>query len=379
MIHDVFVAGLGVLGGAVARAAARAGLRVAGCDARRPPHDRGSSHGESRILRAAYFEGAHYARLARRALALWRALEAESGRALFRATGGLHVGPADGALLRAALESARSCGIPHQRLDAAELMRRYPALQVGEEHAAVFEPDAGILDPERCVAAQIDSARAAGAELRLGEELLGWRRAGAVLRIETAGGEFAARALVLALGAWLPERRPELPLQVTRQAVFWFDPLEPGLHAPDRLPHYLIEFAPGRVFYGFPDLGRGLKCAVHREGELTMPDSVDRGARPVDLVAVRELVARFLPRAAGRLRDSAVCLYTNAPDGHFLVDRDPRDPGVWLLCACSGHGFKFAPALAELLLEALAGRAAPALAPFALDRFPAAGRQRGRS
>lgn len=372
MIDDVFVAGLGVMGSAVARALARAGLRVAACDRAQPPHARGSSHGQSRIIRAAYFEDPVYAPLARRALTLWRGLEEESGRSLLRVTGGLNIGPDEGPLVRGALASAIRHGIAHERVGSGELMRRYPALRLAGGEAAVFEPDAGILDPEQCVAAQIDSARAAGARLQLGDGLVGWRRAGGELRITTASGEHRARALVLALGAWLPALRPELPLRVARQPVFWFDPLEPALHAPERLPHFLIEFDPRRVFYGFPDLGRGLKCAIHHEGEVTTAESVDRRLRPAEEQGVRSLLERYLPGAAGPLRDSAVCLYTNTADGHFLVDRDPAHADVWLLSACSGHGFKFAPALAELLREALAEDRHAPLEPFSLERRVAA-------
>jgi sarcosine oxidase len=155
--------------------------------------------------------------------------------------------------------------------------------------------------------------------------------------------------------------------------MFWFDPLEPALHAPERLPHFLIEFEPGRIFYGFPDLGSGLKCALHHGGESTTAETVDRRLRPEEHASVRSLLERFLPRAAGSLRRSAVCLYTNTPDGHFLIDRDPRDASVWLLSACSGHGFKFAPALAELLLDALAGRSDAPLARFSIGRLAAVG------
>jgi sarcosine oxidase len=258
-------------------------------------------------------------------------------------------------------------------------MQRYPALRLGAGEAAVFEPGAGILDPEQCVAAQIESARAAGAQLRLGDGLVAWRRVGAELRVTTASGECTARTLVLALGAWLPAFRPGLPLRVTRQPVFWFDPIEPAIHAPERLPHFLIEFEPGRVFYGFPDLGHGLKCAIHHDGEITTADGVDRRLRPGEQERVRSLLERFLPRAAGRLRSSAVCLYTNTTDGHFLIDRDPLEPGVWLLSACSGHGFKFAPALAELLLEALTGSGAAQLESFSSERFATAARPVGSS
>jgi sarcosine oxidase len=371
MVHDVFIAGVGVMGGAAARALARDGLRVAACDERTPPHDRGSSHGESRILRAAYFEDPVYAPLARRALVLWRALEQETGRPLLRLTGGLNVGPQEGQLVRGALASAREHGIRHERIGGAELMRRYPALRVASGEVAVVEPEAGILDPEACVAAQIESARAAGAHIRLGDRLIGWRRVGDELRVTTASGELATRTLVLAIGAWLPALRPELPLRVSRQPMFWFDPFEPVLHARERLPHFLIEFEPGRVFYGFPDLGSGLKCAIHHGGEITTAETVDRRLRPEELAEARSLLERFLPRAAGSLRHSAVCLYTNTPDGHFLIDRDPAEPSVWLVSACSGHGFKFAPALAELLRDALAGRGDAPLARFSIGRLAA--------
>jgi sarcosine oxidase len=371
MVYDVFIAGLGVMGGAVARALAGAGLRVTACDEREPPHARGSSHGESRILRAAYFEDPVYAPLAQRAAALWRGLEQETGRSLLRVTGGLDIGPADGTLVRGATASAREHGIRHETIGGAELMRRYPALRVGSDAVAVVEPEAGILDPETCVAAQIESARAAGAEIRLGDKLVGWRRAGAELRVTTASGGFTTRTLVLAVGAWLPAVRPELPLRVTRQAMFWFDPLDPALHAPERLPHFLIEFEPGRILYGFPNLGSGVKCAIHHGGEITTAETVDRRLQPEEHETVRSLLERFLPRAAGSLRRSAVCLYTNTADGHFLIDRDPIEPSVWLVSACSGHGFKFAPALAELLRDALAGRRDASLERFSVGRLVA--------
>ncbi len=355
-IHDVFVAGLGALGSAAVRAFARAGLRVVACDAFRPPHDLGSSHGESRIIRAAYFEDPIYAPLAQRAFKQWRALEEECGARLLRVTGGVNIGPANGMLVEGALASARRYGVAHELIDAAELMTRFPGFQVPRDHVALFEPAAGILDPEACVAAQLESARSAGADLHFNEPFRSWRRADGCFFITTSSAEYRARHLVLALGAWLPRVEPALPLQVRRQPVFWFAPPEPEQYQQDRLPHYLIEFEPGRVFYGFPDLGSGVKCAIHHEGAPTDPDAVDRSLRTADLRQVLELLARFLPRAAGPLLRSSVCLYTNTPDFHFIVDRAELN-GLWYLSACSGHGFKFAPAIAELLTGAITGGA----------------------
>ena len=369
MIYDVFVAGLGVMGSAVTRALARAGMHVVACDALEPPHNLGSSHGESRIIRAAYFEDPIYVPLATRAFQLWRELESETGRSLLRVTGGLNIGPADGALVQGALLSAREHGIAHELLDGAEAMQRFPALHLRTNDVAVFEPDAGILNPEEGVSAQIESARSAGAELHLDEALTSWKRTGAELRVKTTNGEYAARSLVLAVGAWLPTLRPDLPLRVTRQPVFWFETMQPNIHSATALPHYLIEFEPERVFYGFPDLGNGLKCAIHHQGATTTPQNVDRALNPTEHAQARALVEQFFPSAAGPLRNSSVCLYTNTPDHHFLIDSDPTDPGVWLFSPCSGHGFKFAPALAELLTKTLTagtdGQVAPA---FALSR-----------
>lgn len=355
------------MGGALARSLARAGLRVAGCDALQPPHRMGSSHGESRIIRAAYFEDPIYTPLALQAFHDWRALEQETGRSLLRVTGGLNIGPPNGMLVSGALASARQHGLAHELLSSAEVMRRHPGLRVRTGHVAVFEPDAGILDPEGCVAALLESAQSAGAELHFDQPLHSWTRRNE-FTIETNGGTYRAKSLVLAVGAWLPAFKPELPLIVTRQPIFWFDTVEPEFYSERRLPHYLIEFEPDRVFYGFPDLGGGLKCAIHHEGEPARADAVDRELRIDELDHVRALVAEFLPDALGPLRKSDVCLYTKTPDGHFLIDRDATEPGLVLLSPCSGHGFKFAPALANLVAEAMASQAAlPKV--FACDRW----------
>jgi sarcosine oxidase len=364
---DVFVAGLGVMGSATARALARAGLSVGACDAFHPPHDRGSSHGESRIIRAAYYEDPIYTPLARRSFALWRELAQETGQVLLRKTGGLNIGPHNGMLVNGALMSARAHGIPHELLSAADVMARFPGMHMDHNLVALLEPDAAVLDPEVCLGALLESARAAGAALRFDEKFIGWRSDGTSVVIETARAEYQARSLILAVGPWLPWFKPLLSLRVTRQPVFWFEPTTPDVYSADRQPHYLIEYELGRIFYGFPDLGRGVKCGLHYNAPTTTADHVDRTLRTGDVDAVRALLEKYLPAAAGPLLRQSVCLYTNTPDLHFLVDRDPLEPQVWLLSACSGHGFKFAPAIAELVVNAgVQGGALPRV--FAADR-----------
>jgi sarcosine oxidase len=370
-VYDVFIAGLGVMGSATARAFSRANYRVGACDAFHPPHERGSSHGESRIIRAAYFEDPIYTPLAQRSFALWRALGKESGRALLWVTGGLNIGPRGGMLVDGALRSAEMHRISHELLDFEKITERFPGLRVDPNHVAVYEPDAGILDPENCVKALLDSARSTGAELHFGEKLVAWNSEDGAVTIETTRTQYRAHALILAVGGWLPWFKPELPLRVTRQPVFWFEPTTPALYTPENQPHYLIEYEEGRIFYGFPDLGRGLKCALHYDAPTTTAEHVDRTLRTGDLNAVKALVQRYLPGAAGPLLRHSVCLYTNTPDLHFLIDRDPADRNVWLLSACSGHGFKFAPAIAELMVGALS-HGAPLPPVFSANRLESA-------
>ncbi len=372
--YDVVVAGLGAMGSSIAWRLAESGLRVLGIDRFAPPHALGSSHGSSRILREAYFEHPLYVPFAQRALAAWREIEARAGEALLRTTGGLMIGPRDGEVAGGALTSARLHGLPHEELSWEEARRRFPALRVPESEVAVWEPRAGVLDPERCVAALLALARAAGAELRFGEALLGWRGEGGELRVETASGAVRCGALVLAAGPWMAELLAGVvPLAVERTVQHWFRPRERAeLFAAERFPIFIWESAPGRAWYGFPDLGEGLKAALHHQGEPARADAVRRSVEPREIEALRLLLERFIPDAAGEHVRAAVCLYTNTPDGHFLVDRHPRDPRVWIVSPCSGHGFKFASVIGEVVAAEVRGEPPGFdLGPFRRARFGA--------
>lgn len=367
---DVIVAGLGVMGGATAYHLARAGSRVLGLDSNAPPHDLGSSHGESRIIRSAYWEHPVYVPLARRASVLWRELEAESERSLFLETGVLMLGAADDPVIRGTLRSAASYGVACEKLDAGEIRGRFPALVPSDGTAGVFEPGAGMLLAEACVEAHLAGAARHGATLRFGEPLVGWRRDGEGVVVETARGSCHADALVLAAGAWLPELVPGLPLAVERQPVFWFEPPSRRGFAPGEFPVYLWEVSPGRHFYGFPDVGSGVKAALTHWGETGTIRTLGRTATEADLSPVRRFLERHIPSALGRVARSTVCVYTNTADGHFLIDRHPEAPSVWLLSPCSGHGFKFASVVGEeTAASVLAGQPASAIASFGLGRL----------
>jgi len=353
---DVIVVGLGAMGSAAAYHLARQGRRVLGLDRFSPPHALGSSHGQTRIIREAYFEDPRYVPLVQRAYELWTALEREAERRLLLETGGLMIGRPDSTVVRGARRSAETHGLRHELLAAAEVRRRFPALRPDDDMVAVWEPRAGILIPEACVAAHLAMARRHGATLRVDEPVLRWEPDGGGVRVASAQGVYAAGQLVLSAGSWLTSLLPDLalPLTVERQPLYWFEACRNAAHfAPERLPIHLWEHAPQRYLYGFPDLGDGVKVARHHEGRLTDPDAVDREVHAEEVEAMRGLVRRYVPDADGPLRSAAVCLYTNTPDDHFLIDRHPAHEQVVVASPCSGHGFKFASAIGEALAELL--------------------------
>jgi sarcosine oxidase len=358
--HDVLIAGLGAMGSAAAFHLARQGQRVLGLDRFAPPHTFGSSHGQTRIIREAYFEHPAYVPLVQRAYTLWAELAAATQMDLFRQTGGLMIGAADSAVFSGAKQSAELHRLPHEVLSAADVRRQFPALQPPDALRAVWEPRAGILFPERCISAHLAMARQHGASLRTDEPVLRWQPDGAGVRVETARQTYLADRLVLTAGAWVQSLLPdlELPLQVERQVLFWFEPAAaPERFHPKQCPIHLWQVEGGRCFYGFPDLGDGVKLAGHHEGEHTSPDQVRREVDPAEVEAMRELARRYLPDAAGRLRSSCVCLYTNTPDAHFWIDHHPEHSQVLIASPCSGHGFKFSSAVGEVISELVGGKA----------------------
>jgi len=367
-VHDVAVVGLGAIGSAVARELAGRGLRVVGFDRHAPPHELGSSHGASRIIREAYFEDPVYVPMVQRAQVLWRALERECGRTLLRTTGGVMLGRADTALVRGALRSAELHGLPHTVLDASAVAARFPVLRPESDMLGVWEPNAGVLDPEACVLAQLERAVALGALLHTNTAVHGWEAGARDVTLATDVGRIAARTLVLAAGPWIADLLPGLPLPfaVERQVLHWFEPARDAAQfAPDRCPIHLWEFDGARFYYGFPDLGGGVKLAFHHGGEPMTAATARRTVDEADVAAIRAAVRRFTPAADGRLLKSTVCLYTNTPDEHFRIDRHPAHAHVVIASPCSGHGFKFAPVVGEIVADLVMERA-PAfdLAPF---------------
>ncbi|NNF37757.1 MAG: N-methyl-L-tryptophan oxidase [Gemmatimonadetes bacterium] len=349
--YDAIVVGVGAMGSAALYHLARRGLRVLGIDQHGIAHDRGSSHGESRILRLAYFEHPSYVPLARRALSLWRALERESGERLFVQTGGLDGGPEDDPIFTGSLESCRLHDLEHDVLDGSALRKRFPAFRVPRDYRFVFQPDAGVLHPERCIEAHARMAEALGADIITGHPVLGWTETGGGLEVEVeAHRPFRTDAVVLTAGAWtsgfLPEDGPRL--RVERQVTAWLTPADPEAFRPERFPVFNMQIAGGH-HYGFPVLeGRGPK--VGRFGHLqeeTDPDTLRRDATAADRSLLQGFADLHL-RGAGAIADTAPCMFTYSDDTDFVVDRIPGT-SVVIGCGFSGHGFKFASVIGQAL------------------------------
>lgn len=374
---DVAIIGLGAMGSAVSWHLARRGARVIAFDRLQPPHTMGSSHGRTRIIREAYYEHPLYVPLVRRAYELWDELERTSGARLFMRTGGLMVGRENGSLVRGAVQSALAHSIEHEMLDAAQLARRFPAYHAARDTVALLEKRAGMLFPETCIQAQLDAARASGAELHFNESVERWSTSAAGISIGTSRGEYRADRMIAAAGPWLPrllaQAGAELPLEIERQLSHWFEPedADDAKYRPERCPVALWEMPDGDVFATLPNDGDGVKCGMHHSGAATSPEDVNRVVSQGENAVARELLETVMPGAGGRLLDARVCLYTNTPDRHFIIDW-LEGGRVLLLSACSGHGFKFATAIGEIGSQlATDGTSWLDLRPFALSRFDA--------
>jgi sarcosine oxidase len=370
---DVAIVGLGAAGSATAWQLAKRGVRVVGLDRFTPPHAFGSSHGYGRIIREAYAEGSAYVPLVQRAFALWDELEAASGTPLRIVTGGLTIGAPGSTLVAGARESARRYQIAVSELDGRETSRRFPALAVPDDYTTVWEPRAGVVFPERGIQAMLNEATRHGAELLFDTPVSGWRRDGAVIRVATVARDISADRVLLSAGAWTTELAPPLGIRfiVERAVQFWFSPpAGSGLFAPDRLPVFVIDTVTNGVGYGLPDHGHGVKVAFHHGGEVTTADAVRRTIGDDERQAIVDVARRWLPALGSEIAEASVCLYTNTPDQHFLIDRHPADGAVLVASACSGHGFKFAPATGELLADLLLDQPIRVdAAPFAASRF----------
>lgn len=352
--YDVIVLGTGAVGSAALYHLAQRGARVLGLDRFPPGHDRGSAHGESRMIRMSYFEHADYVPLLRLAYSLWDELAQTRGEGLFRRTGLLYFGAREGTAIRGVLESARRYRLVLEELESIDLEKAYPGFVVPSGAAVVFEPDAGYLLVEACVKAYLDQAVKLGAEHRHGEAISGWSANDRGVRVTTDRGEYQAGRMVVTLGSWAGGLLGQLGirLRILRKHMHWFKVDDECYLATKGCPCFFYDVG-GGYFYGFPSIGSwGLKISEHSGGtEISDPLQDQREPESLDSDRVRAFLRRYLPGVSSEQTRHDVCFYSMSPDEHFIVDHHPEHSSVVFAAGLSGHGFKFASALGRVLSE----------------------------
>ena len=362
---DTIILGLGAMGSSAALHLAKRGMNVLGLDQFPIAHDRGSSHGHSRMIRMCYYEHPDYVPLLRRAYELWRELESASGEQLLFTPGGVYMGREDSEAVAGSRRAALQHGLVHEMLSRVELGRRYPYFDLPEDFVGLFEPAAGWLRPERAIEANARLARKHGADVRtLGQRVVSWEANGSGVRVHTDTTEYRAGSLIIAAGAWANQVIGDLgiPIAPTRQVLAWFKPRDPSPFASPDAPVWALQTpkewdGQGDLFYGFPmstDSPFGapsLKLARHAKGPPINPDQDGRDPLPGDSRNVRLFVRRFMPLADAPLPMTRICMYENSPDGHFIIDKHPKHANVIIAAGFSGHGFKFASVVGEVLAD----------------------------
>ena len=371
--YDAIVVGAGAMGSATAYHLARRGKRVLGLEKFGIPHAMGSSHGHTRIIRLAYYEDPSYVLLLRRAYELWREIQQLAGERLLHTIGSVDAGPEDSWVFKGAWKSARLHDLPHEVLTGSELHRRYPGYHLPPEHLALVQPDGGFLAPERCIVSYVMAAQSLGAEIHGHEEVLEWEPLEGGVRVRTERDTYEADKLIFTAGAWNQNLLDVLDGLATpeRQVLAWLQPTRPERFRPDTFPVFNLLVDEGR-FYGFPVFGvPGFKFGkyFHLE-EQGDADELDREVHGYDERVLREFAERYFPEGCGPTMSLQTCMFTNTPDHHFVLDLHPDYDQVSIASACSGHGFKFASVIGEIMADlSTTGVTRHNVDFFRLDRF----------
>jgi sarcosine oxidase len=375
--YNTIVVGVGGVGSAAAYELAKRGRRVLGLERFDIPHTMGSSHGHTRIIRLAYYEDPSYVMLLLRAYELWRQIERTVGEKLLHITGSIDAGPPDSWVFKGSLRSAVEHGLPHEVLTGDELARRFPGYRFPFDTLALFQPEGGFLVPERCIVGYVQAAQALGAEIHGRERVLGWEPHGPGVRVFTDRDTYEADSLVVTAGAWNGELVDALDglLEAERQVLAWLQPGRPEIFQPARFPVFNCLVDEGR-YYGFPIYGiPGFKFGrYHHLEEVVDPELVDHEPNAADEAVLREFADRYFPEGAGPTLSLVQCMFTNTPDHHFIIDVHPQYPQVSFTSPCSGHGFKFASVIGEIMADlAERGETRHNIKFFRLDRFAGRG------
>jgi sarcosine oxidase len=354
-MYDAIVIGVGGMGSATLYHLARSGCKVLGLERFGIPHAFGSSHGSTRVIRLAYCEGSEYVPLLRAAYRYWRDLESVSGQAILHQTGGLDIGPEGGSTVEGSRKSCIEHGLAFEELSGSEVNERFPGYRLPSAMRAILQPDGGYLLSEVAIEAYASAALALGAEVVTDVVVRGWTQHSSAIRVDTTNGQFEARKLVVTAGAWIGKLSPALRniCRAQRQVMLWTAPLHPTQFEPGRFPVFNLQAPFGR-FYGFPNhRNEGFKIGkyYHLRQNVDDPDDLDRECRPEDEAVLREGIEEYFPLANGPTRRTAVCMFTNSPDEHFILDGFPGENNVFVAAGFSGHGFKFCSVFGKVMAE----------------------------
>jgi monomeric sarcosine oxidase len=372
-IFDVAILGAGTMGAAAACFLSQAGLKVVAFEQFQIAHEMGSHSGSTRIIRHAYHESPDYVPLVLRADLLWQDLETATGSQLLVRTGGFDLGPEEGKVVENAIVACKTHSLPYEHLDPNQIMQRWPQFNVPQNWHACYDPNMGFLLVNQCIRSYVELARRNGAQVHDGEAVLEFKTNAGTIRIKTTNGDYEAAKFVICGGAWSSRilAHLRLPLTVKRKTLAWLQVEQPENFSPGKFPIFLADLPQG-LFYGFPIHGHpGIKIANHNSlGEPADPDCVDRNFYPEDARDVQEFASRYLNGVTSKLLDGKVCLYTLTPDEDFIIDLHPEYPNVALAAGFSGHGFKFAPVVGEILSQLILNGARNPLAErFRITRF----------
>jgi sarcosine oxidase len=370
--YDIAVIGVGGMGASVVAHAAWRGLSVIGLEQYSLPHRRGSSYGITRILRLGLHEGPTYVPLVFRAVELWKELGQKSGVEMFHNSGSFDVALPDSPIFRGSLAACQKFDIEHEVLDARELHRRFPGVTPDDDMLAVHQPGSGFVLSDASMEAHINLALAAGAQLRGHETVLGWKKKGELFLIETNRAKYLARNLVVTTGAWANKLLPTIPVKVERQVVGWFQPKEsPELFGPQRMPAWIMDSPEHGHYYGLPIFGiPGFKLSKFFYGDVVDPSGPLPPPSPQEEDTIRLFLKRYFPKANGPAMTLGATFFENTPDRDFILDHAPGDKNLWLCLGFSGHGYKYVPAIGELMVDLVTtGKSTFDLSPFLLQRF----------
>jgi len=353
-IYDVIIIGLGAMGSAASYYLSKNGVKVLGLDTYEPPHKLGSSHGHTRVIREAYHEGTSYVPIVKRAYELWNELDHEIEDKLILEYGGMYLGD-DGKYLSDAKKSAKKYDIPIKEFSSKEIKEKYNILNPPNNFKGLLENRSGAVFPEKAISNFLSKSINNGSSHNYNEKVIGWGKQSKFYKVETDKNNYFAEKLIFSSGAWIKNLVPslKLPVKIERQVLFWFDPIkDKDKFHYSNMPNTGWDLDNGMEFYTQPNIeNKGFKVAMHHNGKFISENDLNRESNADDLSIVKNFLEEYIPLANGKLIDSRVCVYTNTPDFDFIIDFYPNDENIIICSPCSGHGFKFTPAIGEICSE----------------------------